>query len=145
MTAVPIRVAGVSRTEGHYPHSLFELARLLDSAVVDPVVEVSLFDALDGVPEPTGERIAVDLVREPDNPEDPHAVRVEVPALVGLGHHCHVGWIPADTAPVYAERLDAGMVPDAWVREIPVGSPTDMRPGLRILVDWPDFSLTNLP
>jgi hypothetical protein len=136
MTARPIRVAGVTEATAQYPWALLALAQVLRSDVVEPVTRIGLWD--DPTPDPEVVRIPVRLVREPDNPVDANAVRVEVPVLDEvLGQHRHVGWVPADEAAVYAERLDAGAVPDAWVRSIPVGAPTDMRPGLVIFVDWP--------
>jgi hypothetical protein len=133
-----VRVAGVTKAAAQWPWALLALAREVRADVVEPVAAVGLWDC--PVPDPAADRVAVELVRDVGNPVDPHAVRVEVPVLEeALGHHRHVGWIPAGEAEVFAERLDGGWVPVAWVRSIPVGSPSDMRPGLVILVDWPSL------
>lgn len=136
MTAVPVRVAGVTQATASYPWALLALAGEVRVDAVEPVAAVGFWDT--PVPDPAADRVAVELVRDPGNPVDAHTVRVEVPVLEeALGHHRHVGWIPAAEVGVYAERMDSGWMPMAWVRSIPVGAPGDMRPGLTIFVDWP--------
>lgn len=140
MTATPVRVVGV-QARSHYPWGLLDVAYDVPADGTDPVTAPSFWDSPATV---VGDRVPVSLVREPDNPVDSHAIRVEVPALrhdtcPDDGCDCqHVGYIPADLAGEYAPLLDAGVMPTAWVREIPVGSPTDMRPGLVIFVEWPN-------
>jgi hypothetical protein len=139
VTATPVPVAGVTRASAQYPWALFALAERVRADAVEPVVEVPLWDA--PLPAPVEDRLPVELVREPGNVHDPNAIRVEVPALADEsmgGHHPHVGWVPRDTARVYAERIDCGSRPRAWVRSVPIGVPGDMRPGLVIYVDWDD-------
>lgn len=140
MTPSPVPVVGVRHAAADYPWALFDLAREVRGDAVEPVTALSFWDAPAAVS--VEDRVRVELVREPDNPVDPHAVRVEVPVLERWGDHRHVGYVPADLARVYAGRMDRGLVPAAWVREVPVGSPMDMRPGLVIFVDWPDHDLT---
>jgi hypothetical protein len=138
VTARLVRVAGVTRAAARYPSALLALAQEVHLDAVEPVAAVGLWDT--PVPDPAAERVGVELVRDRCNPVDSHAVRVEVPVLEeALGHHRHVGWIPAGEARMFAERLDGGWVPVAWVRSIPVGSPSNMRPGLVIFVDCPSF------
>lgn len=137
MTATPVRVAGVTQATASYPWALLALACDLRAGdAVESVVEVSLWDA--PPPVAVDDRLPVVLVREAGNRHDRNAIRVEIPSLAELGHHSHVGWIPAETARVYAERMDAGAEPRAWVRTVPVGSPANIRPGLVIDVDLPD-------
>lgn len=136
MTARPVPVAGVSRASARYPDALLALAREVHVEVVEPVAEVGFWDV--PVLDPTAGRVLVKLVREPHNPVDGNAVRVEIPVLEdAFEHDSHVGWIPAGMAPVFADHMDEGWRPVAWVRSIPVGSPSDMHPGLVIFVDCP--------
>ena len=133
MTATRVDVVGVTRT-GRYPEGLLWLAERVFAADVDPVHAVSLWDT----PVESLERCEVRLVREPLNPHDKNAVRVEVPALADADLPVHVGYLPRDVAVRVAPRLDGGEVPACWVRAIPLGSPSGLNhPGLSIYMDWP--------
>lgn len=137
---IPVRVAGFRHAPSHWPWNLLWLGERVFAADVEPVREVGLWDV-----EPQGEpdRCEVRLIREPDNPADPNAVRVEVPALVEGGFHPWVGYVCATDARWIAERMDRGMRPVAWVARIPVKSPEDLgSPGLRLYVDWLDGTTT---
>lgn len=134
MTPVPVKVVGFQYAKSHYPWSVLWLAERVFAADVDPVHEPGLWDL-----EPVGDldRCGVRLVREPNNPADPNAIRVEVPALADGGFHPFVGYVEAPVAAVYAERMDDGWTPTAWVASIRVKSPVELdRPGLRIYVEW---------
>lgn len=58
-----------------------------------------------------GEGLAVVLTREPDNPHDPNAIAVHVPAAGGK-----VGHVPREIAARMAPELDAD--PQSWIAEV---------------------------
>lgn len=133
MTAVRVDVVGVTHC-GSYPEGLLWLAGCVFAGAVDPVHEVTLWDA----PPAALERCVVRLVRDKDNSYDKNAVRVEVPVLADADLPVHVGFLPRDVAARVAPRLDAGEQPTCWVRAVPLGTRSDLNhPGLSIYVDWP--------
>lgn len=136
MTAAPVKVKGFRHARAPYPWALLWLARYVFADQVDPVHEPSLWDL-----EPEGEpdRCEVALIREPHNKADTNAIRVEVPVLAEGGFPTWVGYVEREVAAVYADRMDRGMKPLAWVAAIPVKSPAELStPGLRVYVDWDD-------
>lgn len=136
MSAVPVDVVGVRYAAAQYPWALLWLAERVYADVVEPVAAVGLWDSPPPMPQ---ERCPVSLVREPTNPTDPNAIKVMVAALADSGHHRHVGYLPRDVAAVYADRMDRGLVPVAWIRHIRVRDRDNLStPGLSIYVDWPD-------
>ncbi|MCR5382205.1 MAG: HIRAN domain-containing protein [Lentisphaeria bacterium] len=54
------------------------------------------------------------LVREPDNPHDPNAIRVEAPFI----HGEKLGYIPRADAEVFAPEIDAGIAYAAWISSV---------------------------
>jgi hypothetical protein len=48
------------------------------------------------------------LVREPDNPADPNAIKVCLPSRVM--HGAHIGYLHRETAELLAPRIDAGVL-----------------------------------
>ena len=56
----------------------------------------------------------VKLIREPDNPHDPNAIRVEAPFVRGK----KLGYIPRTEAAVFAPELDAGIAYAAWISSV---------------------------
>lgn len=136
MTAARVKVVGFTHAPSHYPWNVLWLAERVFADDVDPVHAMSLWDA-PVLTEPR--RVPVDLIREPLNPADSKAVRVEVPEMVEGQFHPHVGYLQREKAAVYAPRMDAGIAPTAWVAAIPVGHRDDLsHPGLTLYVDWPD-------
>lgn len=82
--------------------------------------------------EAAGERLPVELVRNPANEYDPNAVEVHVPALGD--RHRMIGHIARDQAASLAPRMDAGeqfVAEVSWCRVDP--NHTD-RPGIDIAV-----------
>lgn len=53
----------------------------------------------------------IKLVREPDNPHDPNAIRVEAPFV----HGEKIGYIPRTEAAVFAPEIDSGITYAAWI------------------------------
>lgn len=107
-----VKVVGVTFARG-YPANLLLLRDIAEAA------------------ETTGERLAVVLVRNPDNPHDTNAVEIHVPAL---GDMAMIGHVPRDDAVRLAARMDAGdefVAEVAWCRIDPAH--TD-RPGIDIAV-----------
>jgi hypothetical protein len=83
-------------------------------------------------------RDALCLVREPNNPKDPYAVRVD--ALPGI-----LGYIPASDAQKLAARLDAGEVPNVFVQWIAGGTHDKPTRGVGIIVDFDTPPSANTP
>lgn len=54
------------------------------------------------------------LVREPDNPHDPNAIRVEAPFVRGE----KLGYIPRMDAAVFAPEIDKGNAYSAWINSV---------------------------
>jgi hypothetical protein len=54
------------------------------------------------------------LVREPNNPHDFNAIRVEAPCSGGS----KLGYIPRDAAAVFAREIDSGIAYEAWISSI---------------------------
>ena len=54
------------------------------------------------------------LVREPNNPHDCNAIRVEAPCSCGS----KLGYIPRDDAAVFAPEIDSGIAYEAWISSI---------------------------
>jgi hypothetical protein len=73
----------------------------------------------------TGE--ALRLCREPENPHDPNAIRVET--LTGV----KAGYLPRTCACWFAEWLDGGAIDPAVI--VPEHSPEDARWGLPVRID----------
>lgn len=66
------------------------------------------------------------LVRDPGNPHDGNAIRVEISSLTPP----HVGHIPAKLAARLAPLMDSGHPVDAWVDKVLIVDKYDDRPGL---------------
>jgi hypothetical protein len=62
--------------------------------------------------------MAVTFEREPDNPADPFAVAIFVPALDQPSGRAQIGYVPADCAEEFAESLDAGDPLSARIKDI---------------------------
>lgn len=103
-----VRLTGVTFMDG-YPDSLHRLA--------EPAAQAHS----------SGEPIAAILRRQPDNPTDPNAVQVHVPALGGM-----VGWLPRSIAAQVAPRIDSGERWAASVRGVAINDDHPERPGLQI-------------
>lgn len=103
-------VVGVSFAPG-YPKNLY---------VLDTKVERA---------DRRGAVVVARLVREPDNPYDPNAIAVHVPAL---RPRSLVGHIPAALAERLAPLLDAGEHWEAEVERVLVSEQAPERPGLEI-------------
>lgn len=111
-----VAVAGVTHVDG-YPDNLL---RLLE---VDEARGVS------------GEGIAAVLLREPDNPADPDAIRVDVPAIGPIGY------VPRDVAAILAHALDAGARFVVEVVRVRVHPEATHRPGITIALRPPSKEL----
>jgi hypothetical protein len=78
------------------------------------------------------------LVREPDNPKDPNAIRVD--ARQGI-----VGYVPAAGAQALAARLDAGEIPNVFVQWLAGGTHNKPTRGVGIIVDFDTPPPPNTP
>jgi hypothetical protein len=108
-----VHVVGLTFQPG-YPNTLLELHELLES-----------HDYTTG-----NERIAVVLVRNPDNPVDPNAVEVHVPAI---GHM--IGHVPRGVAARLAPLLDEGVRYHTSVEWVRVDPDHPENPGIDIRVE----------
>jgi hypothetical protein len=81
---------------------------------------------------------ALCLVREPNNPADRYAIRVD--ARQGI-----IGYIPASDAQNLATRLDAGEVPNVFVQWIAGGTHDKPIRGVGIIVDFDTPQSANTP
>lgn len=62
-------------------------------------------------------KLRAKLVREPDNPHDPNAIRVEAPFIRGE----KLGYIPRTEAAVFAPEIDSGITYTAWISSVDQG------------------------
>lgn len=107
-------VVGVTFVPG-YPHNLHQLQALIDWQAGQPGAEM----------------LSVVLVRNPDNPHDPNAVQVHVPALGDDGFIGHFG---RDHARPIAALMDSGERLNAWVYRCRVDPNNPSKPGIDILI-----------
>lgn len=107
-------VVGVTFVPG-YPNNLHQLQALIDWQ--------------DG--QPGTEPLSVVLIRNPDNPHDPNAVEVHVPALTENGFIGHFG---RDNARPIAALLDSGERLSASVYRCRVDADHPSNPGIDILI-----------
>lgn len=116
MAVLPMRspatypVVGVTFTE-FYPQNLHDLMAINLEA------------------EAMGERVAVVIVREPDNPVDPNSCAVHVPAL---GKRGHIGHLVRPVALRLAPELDTGVRWRGEVASIRVSPSNPDKPGIDI-------------
>lgn len=116
-----VRVVGLTFRKGNYPQNLHRLSEVMTQEQAEGIRL--------GILEP--EELTVLLVREPDNPADPNAIQVHVPALGRMGW---VGFIPKDIAKRLAFRMDNGHLVQAWVSAVPIDPNHLDKPGLEIRV-----------
>lgn len=115
VTPMPTRfefpVVGVSFTP-HYPNNLL----MLEEALMEAGMR--------------GEQLACIIIRNPDNPHDPNACEVHVPAL---GPDGFVGFITAPLAARLAPAIDAGVEWSGHVSQLRLHHLD--RPGLEITLE----------
>lgn len=81
--------------------------------------------------DPGAERFPVVLIPNPENPHDPNAIEVHVPAL---GDHGMVGHLPRDLAARATQRLRNGETLQAEVVAVAVDPHVPEKPGLEVAV-----------
>jgi hypothetical protein len=101
-----VPVVGVTFRGANYPQNVFAVGKA-----------VALADR----------PIRANLVREPNNPVDPNAIKVFVGSL-------HMGYVPADIAADLSSQIDAGENWLAVVDRIIVSPENPDQPGLRLKV-----------
>jgi HIRAN domain-containing protein len=108
-SAFVCRVVGVTFVPS-YPESLYALERLAAEHLLS-------FDAMEPIP--------VVLVREPENPHDANAIRVDVPAI-----DTPIGHLPRWMAERLAPHLDADESWQAEVTDVKISPAHPDRPGI---------------
>lgn len=114
------KVVGVSFTDG-YPENLSRLGEIADLRWLTSPGE---FGRQDREPEP----LAAVLVREPDNPHDPNAVAIHIPAAE-IGH---IGHLPRALAARLAVEMDAGTPWQCEVEQVWLHPDHPDRPGITV-------------
>lgn len=129
------KVVGVSFAPG-YPDTMVALNEAAERAYLFGPVDDDEFGRVYGRGEraevPTPEPLAAILIHTPDNPVDPNAVEVHVPALgtdVAM-----IGHLPRHLAARLAPCLDRGEVWQAEVTEVLVHPDHPTNPGISLTV-----------
>lgn len=124
-----VRVVGLTFRKGMYPQNLWDLRDMIEQAQAKALGWSGDGDTSDTFEDPV---LEVTLQRQPDNPVDPNAIQVIVPAL---GRRGWVGFIPAALAARLAPKMDNGLVVTATIEGVYVDPKHEDRPGLEITLE----------